>query len=348
MMGRPCARSQLCYRRGVRARSPFATAATAGAAAVSLLCFAGACTTAPAPKPTPAVVDEDAPAPAPFAQMRARATHLLRHGPAPDSAPPVALPDVLPVDARWEIASVPAGDHTVQAVIARPLAAPRGPDDEVDKLPAVVIFHGGFHLAADQLAWAAPFIDAGFVVLFPTLRGENGNGGDYELLYGELDDGKAAARFLAQEPDVDVDHLYAVGHSVGGGLCALLAVDGESPFRILGSIGGAYAAGSFSAWPATLVPFDVHDVTERQLRALTPFVEQLRTPLVLYTGQADAPPRAVLKVVAPRAQKAGVALTVVDVPGDHLGSVQPALAHFAALISADVHKSAGPPAVALR
>lgn len=310
-----------------------------------------ACASAPAPRAAAdGGEDPDAPAPAPFAELRARPTALVRHGPAPGSADAPAL--VLPSSdedpgVRWERTRYPSGGRELLAFVARPVAAPRASGAEAERLPAVVYFHGGFRLAQDDLAFARPFVQRGFVVLVPTLRGENGNAGDFELLYGELEDAKAAARFLAQEPDVDVDRLYAVGHSVGGGLCALLAVDGDVPFKRLAAIGGVYGPDTFPSWqrddPAR-TPFDLRDPLERRLRALTPFVEQVRIPLVLYVGKDDAPPRDLAhRVVEPRARAAGVNVTVVDVPGDHVGSIAPALELFAQLIEKDATASSARP-----
>jgi dipeptidyl aminopeptidase/acylaminoacyl peptidase len=309
----------------VRNRRTFALA--------SVLALA-ACATTPAPQAADHAqpVDPNAAAAAPFAELRARPTKLVRTGPAPDvrslPAPPVTG------TVQWERASYVSDGRPLAALLARPPTTPRGPGEEPERLPAVVVFHGGFALSPDQLAWAEPFVARGFVVLVPTLRGESGNGGAFELLYGELDDAKAAARFLAQEPDVDADHLYAIGHSVGGGLCALMAVDGDVPFRRLATIGGVYGPTSFSSWDARLVPFDARDPHEAQLRSLTPFLEQVRVPLTVYVGTADAPPLALSRAVASR-MRANKRIELVEVPGDHLTSVAPALAQFAEHIAAD-------------
>jgi dipeptidyl aminopeptidase/acylaminoacyl peptidase len=41
----------------------------------------------------------------------------------------------------------------------------------------------------------------------PTLRGENGNPGNFECFYGEVDDVIAAGRYLATLPYVDPKHI---------------------------------------------------------------------------------------------------------------------------------------------
>ena len=86
-----------------------------------------------------------------------------------------------------------------------------------------------------------PFLAAGFAVMTPTLRGENGNPGSFELFYGEVDDAEAAVRFLAAQPRIDSKRIYTFGHSVGGGISALLSLRPEIPVRKGGSSGGLYS-----------------------------------------------------------------------------------------------------------
>ena len=144
-----------------------------------------------------------------FRERRAaHVTRLRRHGPAPGSwKPQVVPPDVTAL--RY-----PADGRTLQAWFA----APPG----LTRCPALLYFHGEFSFTAWDFAQVRPFLAAGFCVMTPSLRGENGNPGDFELLRGELDDAIAALRWLAARPEVDPDRIYTLGHSVGGGLSALL------------------------------------------------------------------------------------------------------------------------------
>ena len=282
-------------------------------------------------------VDEDAPAPTPWAQRRAEPTRVVA-GKSPHASPSLALDEQPGVS--FERARYVSQDRELLAVIARPASMPLTADTPVDKLPGVVLVHNGFVLTDDTLAWARPFVAAGFVVLMPSFRGENGNPGDYELLRGELDDLKAAARFFAEEPDVDVDRLYAFGHSAGGGLVALLSLDEDQPFKKLATSNGVYAATTFLRWKAEdpkKVPFDVKNLDERTVRALVPNAHEMVHPLVMYVGSDDAwnvKHAAIVKERAP----AGLA-DVVTVPGDHMGSLPEALRRFRELVTTDAFKA---------
>lgn len=63
--------------------------------------------------------------------------------------------------------------------------------------PAVVFLHGGFAFSQDDWDAAQSLVDAGFVLMMPRLRGENGNPGNFEFFGGEVDDAIAAGRYLA-------------------------------------------------------------------------------------------------------------------------------------------------------
>src|SRR5690606_37405015 len=81
----------------------------------------------------------------------------------------------------------PSGELELAAWYAVPLGASSG-----RSAPALVYFHGDFAFGPDDFEAVRPFLEAGYVVMTPTLRGENGNPGDFELLWGEIDDARAA------------------------------------------------------------------------------------------------------------------------------------------------------------
>lgn len=116
-----------------------------------------------------------------LARRHAHATQLRERGPSPASYeqadPP---PGVVRVTYR-------SGELELAAWFAAPLGASRS-----HPAPGLVYFHGDFAFGPDDFEHVRPFVDAGFAVLTPMLRGENGNPGDFELLWGEIDDARAA------------------------------------------------------------------------------------------------------------------------------------------------------------
>lgn len=106
----------------------------------------------------------------------------------------------------------PSGDLRLKAWVNAPRA------DHAKKRPAVVFLHGGFGFGKEDWDMTKPYRDAGFAVLAPMLRGENGQAGVYTLFYDEVDDVLAAGEYLRKQPYVDGERLFVAGHSVGGTL----------------------------------------------------------------------------------------------------------------------------------
>ncbi len=107
------------------------------------------------------------------------------------------------------------------------------------KHPAVVWISGGDSAAIGDM-WseqdpkndqtASAFRKAGIVLMVISLRGGNDNPGEREGLYGEVDDVKAAATYLALQPHVDPARIYLGGHSTGASL-VLLTQAATTQFR---------------------------------------------------------------------------------------------------------------------
>jgi dienelactone hydrolase len=206
-------------------------------------------------------------------------------------------------------------------------------------VPALVYLHGDVALTRAKLEALRPFVDAGFAVLAPTLRGRNGNPGDHELLYGEVDDARAAVRWLAEQPGIDGARLYAFGHSMGGGTAAMLSLYPDAAVRITGSCGGIYSTKTFAGWakqdgPSGLVRFDPTDGEEVELRILGPHVDQIVHPHVAYFGAEEPAFRRNIEA-AVAAAASPEALRMVEVPGDHMSALPAALAQFLEVIAAD-------------
>lgn len=227
-----------------------------------------------------------------------------------------------------------SGDHDLLAWFALPANAD-GP------VPGLVYFHGAFALGPKDRAAVQPFVDAGFAVLMPALRGENGNPGRQELLYGEIDDGVAAARWLADRPEIDGAHVYAAGHSIGGGVAAMVALRPEAPVRATASVGGIYVPETFQRWSrskgnAHLVRFDAFDPNEGTLRTLGANVRDLAHPHHAYIGEDDTWFHPNAESLEAEAERWGAPVTVVMVPGDHMECLTPALAGFLEIVRAEL------------
>jgi acetyl esterase/lipase len=241
-------------------------------------------------------------------------TKLLRHGPAPQAYQDEALPSGI-----QEIL-YPSGSLRLRAWAMFPKGA-----SPAQKVPGVVYLHGGFAFGVDDLVDALPFLKAGYAVLIPSLRGENGNPGVHELYLGEVDDAKAAIRWLAAQPSVDASRLYTFGHSAGGIVSALLSLHEDVPIRYGGSAGGLYGTSLFDANPER-IPFDSRNPEERRMRVLIGNVRWMRRAHYAYVGAEDR----WQQVTEGRREAASPPrlLTITVEPGNHLTSLAPSIEAF--------------------
>ena len=185
--------------------------------------------------------------------------------------------------------------------------------------PAVIFCHGGFWFGNEDWDALAPFLDAGFVVMAPRVRAENGNPGSFEYYYGEVDDVIAAGRWLAAQKGVDGRRLFVSGHSAGGDL-ATLAVMMENPFAMSAPIGATLdmriMARATDARRQQLVVFDAADANEVEARCAMLFTSSLRCPIALFHGNKDWGPQIQSQFVE-LAKRNGKAATLTVVPGNH-------------------------------
>lgn len=242
-------------------------------------------------------------------------TRLTRRGPAPQDfdreTPPTSVKEV-----RYR-----SGSLNLKAWVSTPRAQPG------KKFPALVFFHGGFAFGAGDLAECKPFMDAGFVVMAPMLRGENGNPGHFELFNGELDDARAAVKWVASQPNIDGDRIYTFGHSVGGGISAMLSLFDDVPIQYGGSSGGLYDETLFEGW-ADMVPFDRTKPQERKLRVLLGHIKDMKHEHMAYLGTGDN----FQSSAAQARREGGTKLKIQMIPGDHFTSFQSSLRRYLAKI----------------
>ncbi|MDE6054937.1 MAG: prolyl oligopeptidase family serine peptidase, partial [Lachnospiraceae bacterium] len=95
-----------------------------------------------------------------------------------------------------------------------------------EKHPMIIWVVGGWGNGIDDFPWCYPewdddqtgsaFWQAGVLTMYPSFRGGNGNPGNYETLFGEVDDIASAYDYAASLSYVDPDRIYLGGHSTGG------------------------------------------------------------------------------------------------------------------------------------
>jgi dipeptidyl aminopeptidase/acylaminoacyl peptidase len=233
-------------------------------------------------------------------------THLLRHGPPPGDQPPYA-----PLDGDGAIyARYRSGELRLDAWLSKD---PR----DGKRHPAIVYLHGNFVFEPRHWVSTQPYRDAGMIAMTPMMRGENGNSGDFEMFYSEVDDVIAAGNYLAALPYVDPKRVYLAGHSVGGTLVMLVA-EMPSPFAAAAAFSGSPDLETFmSDENKAICPFDLSNPQECRLRSAFPFVSSLKCPLYLFDGSQEdwAIPRT--KQFEAAAKAAGKSCQWQTVPGDH-------------------------------
>jgi dienelactone hydrolase len=301
-------------------RASLATRASTLGFVLALGVAAASCRkTAETQPPDPTAVEPSVPY---LARRHAHVTQLREHGPSPGTYEETDLPRGV---AR---VTYPSGTFELNAWFAAPLGA-----SESRRAPALIYFHGDFAFGPDDFEVVRPFLDAGYVVMTPMLRGENGNPGEFELLWGEVDDARAAIEWLATQPSVDRQRIYAFGHSIGGAIAAMLTLYPELPLRMSASCGGIYVPKTFARWAASeanaeLVRFDPNDPNETQLRVLGPNLPWMRHRHIAYVGDGDPWFLDNAAALERRAWELGKPFEKIVVPGDHMGSLRPALDAF--------------------
>jgi dienelactone hydrolase len=233
-------------------------------------------------------------------------TRLVRQVSSPQpGTPPTAISGAQMVEYH-------SGDLTLSTYLS---STPR----DGKKHPALLFLHGGFAFSAEDWAMAKPFVDAGFVVMMPILRGENGQPGTFTLFYNEVDDVLAAADRLAKMPNVDPSRFFIVGHSVGGTL-ALLAAMRSNLFHAAASFSGAPDASPLARVPQ-LVVFDGSDPAEFQIRSPLTFATSFKCATRLFYGSEEPLFAGLSQETARRAQERKLDVAAVEVPGDHFSAV---------------------------
>jgi len=248
-----------------------------------------------------------------YAEVRKRfRTKLLEQGPAPQKEPkhrpPAGVTEV----------EFPSGKLRLKAWVSRP------PENKL-RQPAVLFVHGGFAFGPPDWEMAQPYHDAGYVVLVPILRGENGQPGSFSLFYDEVDDVLAAATYLSEQPYIDPDRLYLAGHS-SGGTVALLAAMASRQFRAVASFDGLPDLAAVSKLLKEEARFDLNDPREFQVRSPLAYAGSFKCPARLYySNQAWEHMHLTSQRTAEVAKERGLDVEAILVEGNHFSMVRPAM-----------------------
>lgn len=238
-------------------------------------------------------------------------TRLTRRGRSPQAFQPLRAPQ----GAR--LLDYTSGQLTLKAVV--------GPvSDMGPRKPAVVFLHGGFAYGDDpgDSDWemSQPYRDAGFVVMTPVLRGENGQPGDFSLYYNEVNDVLAAAEALARLPNVDPQRIFVSGHSAGGTLAILTALT-SSRFRAAASLSGTLDQSRLRREPSALVCFEPQNLREFQMRSPVAFATSFKCPARLYYGSEELWAADETRRTAALARRRRLDVLAKVMAGDHFSSV---------------------------
>jgi pimeloyl-ACP methyl ester carboxylesterase len=201
--------------------------------------------------------------------------------------------------------------------------------ERTKKKPALVYLHGGFSLGYEDVEDCKPFIDKGFVVFAPSYRGENGNPGNFEYFMGEVDDAKAAIRWLSEQPYVDKDSIYVFGHSIGGGMSLLLSLHNDIPIKASASCAGIYDKGSMRRREEEdkMVPYDISKSKENLYRLPIYTLDFMVREHKMYIGTDDNY-RAYEKFVTQLYPMKVLKLQLIEVKGEHYSSLKPSMESF--------------------
>jgi dienelactone hydrolase len=255
-------------------------------------------------------------------------TKLVQKIPAPQNAP---LPDA---PTGVSVVEFPSGDLRLKAWINLPDKPAK------EKIPAIVFLHGGFSFIKPHWEQAESFRRAGFVVMTPILRGENGQSGNFSLLYDETDDVLAVADYLAKQPFVDSKNIFVAGHSIGGTL-AMLAALSSKKFRAAAAFSGSPDQKLLLqfGFPPDKIPFDKNDPREFQMRSPLSYATSFKIPTRIFYGSEERIFDLTSRRTAELAKAAKLDVDAVVTPGNHEShvpaSIKKSIEFFSELINAN-------------
>jgi len=192
------------------------------------------------------------------------------------------------------------------------------------KYPAIVFLHGGLSFGKGDWDMTKPFRDAGFIVITPMLRGENGQKGIFTFFYDEVNDVIAAGEYARQQPFINRNRIYIAGHSIGGILTLLVCMSCRE-FK---------KAASFSGLPDMVsdykyvidpqqIPFDTTDKREFQMRSPMAHANSFKCPVRMYFGTEEPwIMGSISQQTAAIAKRAGLDVEAIVAQGGHMSAVE--------------------------
>jgi dipeptidyl aminopeptidase/acylaminoacyl peptidase len=233
-------------------------------------------------------------------------TDLLNKGPAPDNYEPLVAP---PGAEQIFYKTGYGGELELVAWVSRY-------DRKVKSRPAVLFLHGGNAMGQGHWLLMKPYIDAGYVVMIPSLRGENGQKGSFSGFYDEVFDVLAASDRLRHLPGVDPHRLFIAGHSIGGTL-AMLASMSTRRFRAAAPISGdSDAFAFFDRYPQD-IRFNDRNPQEFEMRSAVCYAHSFKCPVKLMHGMEETHFVTRVDLLVKRARAGGVKIDVAMLPGGH-------------------------------
>lgn len=246
-----------------------------------------------------------------YAKARLRFhTHLLKKIAAPEKSGPLGTP---PGARRVTYPGGPNGSIELVAWLSEYV-----PDEKKLK-PAVLFLHGGNATGDGHWAMMKPYWDAGFVVMLPSFRGENGQKGNYSGFYDETSDALAAATYLESQPGIDRNRFFVAGHSNGGTLSLLASMTRQ--FRAAVPISAGVNSWRYFNRYTDELCFDESNPQEFIMRSSVCFGPSLKCPTLLLRGMEERPFDADHHLLVERVRAAGTRIAHELLPGTHNGVV---------------------------
>lgn len=193
-----------------------------------------------------------------------------------------AIPD--PPEGLFDLVSYPSKVGDLAAYVSS------NPGDG-GKHPMIIWVVGGWGNGIDDFPWCYPewdndqtgsaFWQEGVLTMYPSFRGGCGNPGNYEALFGEVDDIVSAYEYAASLPYVDPDRIYLGGHSTGG-TRALLASEYTDKFRAVFCFG---AVDEIKYHNNTQFTFDLNNEDEFVMRSPIHWLDDIKSPTFLIEGR---------------------------------------------------------------